>query len=389
MEQRGTGHALLCAREYIEEGSLLVVPGDTPLICADLLAGLVAAHEAAGADATVLTMRPSDPTGYGRVIRGADGFLDRIVEHRDAGIEELRVDEVNSGMYVLPGPRAVDILAQASPDNAQGEIYLTDVVQGLRRTGGRVAAHMTADADSVRGVNTRVELAAAQDLMRRRLLEHWMLEGVTIEDPASTYIDSSVELEADVLLLPFTSLRGRTRVAGGSVVGPGSTLVDTRVAEGCTVRHSYTDGAVLEAGSNVGPFAYLRPEAHLMEKAKAGAFVEVKKSTIGPGSKVPHLSYIGDATIGRDTNVGAGNITANYDGKRKHPTLIGDNVHTGSDVVFVAPVTIGNETTIGAGSIITRDVPDRALGIARCRQKNIPSYADRLEQPGEAEDNGD
>jgi bifunctional UDP-N-acetylglucosamine pyrophosphorylase/glucosamine-1-phosphate N-acetyltransferase len=198
-----------------------------------------------------------------------------------------------------------------------------------------------------------------------------------------------VELENDVRLLPFTSLRGRTRVARGSVIGPASTLVDTQVGESCTVRHSYTDGALLEAGANVGPFSYLRPEAHLLERAKAGAFVEVKKSTIGEGSKVPHLSYIGDTTIGRGTNIGAGNITANYDGRQKHPTVIGDNVHTGSDAVFVAPVTIGNDTTIGAGSVITKDVPEGALGIARCQQKNIPGYADRTKTSGEAKGHGD
>lgn len=379
LQQRpqGTGHAVLCAADWVLDGPLLVVPGDAPLVTRDVLLQLVSAHETARADATVLTMRLADPTGYGRIIRGADGLVDRIVEQRDAGLEELAVDEVNTGMYVLPGRATLDILRRVGTDNAQGEVYLTDVVAGLRREGARVAAHLTPDPNVALGVNTRVELAEAQAVMRARLLRHWMLEGVTIEDPSSTHIDAGVTLEADVRILPFTSLRGTTSVARGSIIGPGSTLVDTTVGEDATVRHSYTDGAILERGANVGPFSYLRPAAHLLEKSKAGAFVEVKKSTIGPGSKVPHLSYIGDATIGSNTNIGAGNITANFDGYRKHPTVIGDNVHTGSDTVFVAPVTIGNDSTIGAGSVITKDVPDGALGIARCRQKNILDYAER------------
>jgi bifunctional UDP-N-acetylglucosamine pyrophosphorylase / glucosamine-1-phosphate N-acetyltransferase len=257
-EQRGTGHAVLSAAELIPEGPLLVVPGDTPLITAEVLRELARAHAASAADATVLTMRLPDPAGYGRIIRGAEGLVERIVEHRDAGRQELAVDEVNAGMYLLPGRRTLELLEQVGSDNAQGEIYLTDVVSRLRLAGGRVAAHLTDDPLVALGVNTRTELAQAQSLMRDGLLHSWMLNGVTIDDPASTAIDVDVQLESDVRLLPFTSLLGRTRIAGGSVIGPGVTLIDTIVGPGCRITHSYAQGAVVEEGATVGPFAHLR-----------------------------------------------------------------------------------------------------------------------------------
>ncbi|MHB8867313.1 MAG: bifunctional UDP-N-acetylglucosamine diphosphorylase/glucosamine-1-phosphate N-acetyltransferase GlmU [Thermoleophilia bacterium] len=372
--QRGTGDALLAAAEHLGEGSVLVVPGDTPLLTSVILLGLIEARTNAGADAVVLTLVPPDPTGYGRVVRDGLGDVERIVEHRDATAAELELDEVNAAAYLLPGRETVEILRGLEADNEQGELYLTDVVGALRARGKRVAAHVAADYRDALGINTRVELADAQAVMRERILRRWMLLGVTVDDPASTHVDATVDLEPDVRILPFTSLRGRTRVARGSEIGPASTLVDTMVGSDCRVRHSYTDGAVLEAGAQVGPFSYLRPEAHLLEASKAGAFVEIKKSTVGRGSKVPHLSYIGDATIGTNTNIGAGNITANYDGRRKHRTIIGDNVKTGSDTVFVAPVTVGDGTTTGAGSVITKDIPEGALGIARARQRNIAHY---------------
>ncbi|MHB9150601.1 MAG: bifunctional UDP-N-acetylglucosamine diphosphorylase/glucosamine-1-phosphate N-acetyltransferase GlmU [Thermoleophilia bacterium] len=376
-EQRGTGDALLAAGAQLGGGHVLVLSGDTPLLTAEVLLELVEVWSSTGADAALLTLTPPDPTGYGRVVRGSEGLVERIVEHRDATPEELELREVNAAVYILPAGETLDLLRGLNRNNDQGELYLTDVIAGLRTRGARIAALRASDHRLALGINNRVELAEAQGIMRRRILESWMLAGVTIEDPSSTQIDAGVELEPDVRILPFSCLRGHTRVERGSEIGPGSTLIDTVVGAGGYVRHSYTDGAVLEAGARVGPFTYLRPQAHLLEGAKAGAFVEIKKSTVGRGSKVPHLSYIGDTEIGSDTNIGAGNITANYDGLHKHRTRIGDNVKTGSDAVFVAPVIVGDGATIGAGSIITKNVPAGALGIARTRQKNLLGYGQR------------
>jgi len=387
--QRGTGDALVAAAAYVGDGPVLVLSGDTPLVTTAMLRSFVSAHEQSAVDATVLTMHLERPDGYGRVVRDAAGDVAYIVEQRDATEAERAVCEVNAGMYVLPGRAALDILRGASTDNDQGELYITDVVAGLRRRGARVGAYLLADPAEALGVNSRVDLAEAQHIMRARICRDWMLAGVTIEDPGSTHIDATVRLESDVTILPFTCLRGSTTIGTGSEIGPGATLIDTQVGPGCRVRHSYTEGAVLDASASAGPFTYLRPDAHLGEAAKAGAFVEIKKSSIGPGSKVPHLSYIGDTTIGSATNIGAGNITANYDGRHKHATVIGDNVRTGSDTVFVAPVTIGDGATIGAGSIITKDVPAEALGIARCRQKNIRGYAGRSRGDGDVENDGE
>ncbi|MBU2600604.1 MAG: bifunctional UDP-N-acetylglucosamine diphosphorylase/glucosamine-1-phosphate N-acetyltransferase GlmU [Actinobacteria bacterium] len=375
--QRGTGDALLAADRCLGDGPVLVVPGDTPLLTSAVFQSLMQAYLSEEAAAAVLTMCPPDPSGYGRVVRGADGTVLRIVEHRDASVEELSIGEVNVGAFVLPARLSVDLLSRQDAANEQGEVYLTDVVAGLRELDQKVVAVPVEDHRVALGVNTRVELAEAQEHMRMRICVDWMLAGVTIEDPASTHIDATVTLEPDVRLLPFTCLRGATHIAARSEIGPSSTLVDTRVGADCRVRHSYTDGAVLEAGVQVGPFTYLRPEAHLADGAKAGAFVEIKKSRVGPGSKVPHLSYIGDTTIGKGTNIGAGNITANFDGREKHRTVIGDNVRTGSDTVFVAPVTVADGATTGAGSVVTKDVPAGALGIARARQHNILDYAAR------------
>ncbi len=291
--QRGTGDALLAAAGVLEDGLALVLAGDTPLVTGEVLLELVAAHEASGADATVLSMELDDPSGYGRVLRDSEGWVSRIVEHRDATAEERSVREVNAGMYVLPAGPAVEILARAGTDNAQGELYLTDVVSGLRARGSRVAAHATADPTVTLGVNSRLELAEAQTLMRRRLLERWMLEGVTVEDPASTHLDATVILAPDVRLLPFSCLRGRTVVGGGSEIGPSTTLLDTVVGEGCTVRHSYADRAVVEGESTVGPFSYLPPGARVQSGSSVDAFMEA-----GPGSVM--IGDVAGAALGRD-----------------------------------------------------------------------------------------
>lgn len=387
-EQLGTGHALLMASEEVEEGPMLVLSGDTPLLTGETLREFVGAHFSSGAQASMVTMELEDPTSYGRVMRAPGGEVERIVEHGDAGPGELAVKEVNAGAYILPATAVMEVLRSAGQENSQEEIYLTDAVTGLVERGAVVRAFPAADPGEFMGVNTRVELAEAQTSMRRRLCRGWMLAGVTMEDPASVYLDAGVQLAPDVRLLPNTILRGSTEVGRGSEVGPDCTLIDTVVGEECTVRHSYSEKAVLGNRVTVGPFAYLRPEARLEDESKAGTFVEIKKSRLGPKSKVPHLSYIGDTEIGTGTNIGAGNITANYDGREKHRTTIGDQVNTGSDTVLVAPVTIGDNVTIGAGSVITKDVPAGALGIARARQKNIQNYVPWSDARKETEEHG-
>ena len=360
-DQLGTGDAVRCAMPPLEgfTGDVLIVSGDTPLLTAELLGGLVDAHVAEGAAATAATFQIDQPGSYGRVIRDAAGI--RIVEAKDATPAELEVDEVNAGLYVFDADALRPALAGLTNDNAQGEYYLPDVVPAIAAAGGRASASLVADASLLLGVNTRVELAEAAQIIRDRIIEQHLLAGAGIVDPATTYIDADVELEADCVVHPYTILRGRTRLAAGAEAGPHSVLTDS----------------VLESDAQAGPFAHLRAGTHLHAGARVGAFAETKNTELGARSKIPHLSYIGDATVGEDTNIGAGNITANYDGVNKHRTTIGDRVRTGSDCVFVAPVEVGDDATTGAGSIITEDVPAEALGIARARQVNKEHYAKR------------
>lgn len=360
-DQLGTGDAVRCAMPPLEgfSGDVLIVSGDTPLLTAELLGGLVDAHVADGAAATAATFQIDQPGSYGRVIRDAAGI--RIVEAKDATPAELEVDEVNAGLYVFDADALRPALAGLTNDNAQGEYYLPDVVPAIAAAGGRVSASLVADASLLLGVNTRVELAEAAQIIRDRIIEQHLLAGAGIVDPATTYIDADVELEADCVVHPYTILRGRTRLATGAEAGPHSVLTDS----------------VLDSDAQAGPFAHLRAGSHLHAGARVGAFAETKNTELGARSKIPHLSYVGDATVGEDTNIGAGNITANYDGVSKHRTTIGDRVRTGSDCVFVAPVEVGDDATTGAGSIITEDVPAEALGIARARQVNKEHYAKR------------
>ena len=360
-DQLGTGDAVRCAMPPLEgfSGDVLIVSGDTPLLTAELLGGLVDAHVADGAAATAATFQIDQPGSYGRVIRDAAGI--RIVEAKDATPAELEVDEVNAGLYVFDADALRPALAGLTNDNAQGEYYLPDVVPAIAAAGGRVSASLVADASLLLGVNTRVELAEAAQIIRDRIIEQHLLAGAGIVDPATTYIDADVELEADCVVHPYTILRGRTRLATGAEAGPHSVLTDS----------------VLDSDAQAGPFAHLRAGTHLHAGARVGAFAETKNTELGARSKIPHLSYVGDATVGEDTNIGAGNITANYDGVSKHRTTIGDRVRTGSDCVFVAPVEVGDDATTGAGSIITEDVPAEALGIARARQVNKEHYAKR------------
>jgi bifunctional UDP-N-acetylglucosamine pyrophosphorylase / glucosamine-1-phosphate N-acetyltransferase len=365
-EPLGTGDAARSAEPALAgfEGDVLVLSGDTPMLTPELLRDLIETHRAEQAAATVLTAKPSDPGVYGRIVRGEDGSVLRIVEGTDASAEELAIDEINSSIYVFRSASLWPALARLQPKNVQGELYLTDTIGLLVEAGEKVAAHLAADPDEAEGVNTRVELARAAAVLRDRINEGHMLAGVTIVDPATTWIDPTVEIDEDATINPFTVLRGRTRVGSGAVIHPHTVAVDAEIG----------------AGANVGPFCYLRPGTSLGESSKAGTYVEIKNSRIGERTKVPHLSYIGDADIGDDTNIGAGAITANLGhrpGEPKKRTTIGSNVRTGIHNGFVAPVEVGDGAWIAAGSVINKDVPSGALGIARPRQENKEGYAAR------------
>jgi len=381
-QPRGTGDAVAAAAGELRAGeTVVVVMGDVPLVDAATLTALVAAHEAAGADATMLTAELDDPSGYGRVVRDFAGLLERVVETKaegDASPEQLAIREVNTGIYAFEGGALLAALASLDTDNAQGELYLPDVLPRMRESGGTIGAHIASDANVTLGINDRVDLAAVREIAQRRIHEDHMRAGVTIVDPASTTIDVQVQIGADTVVEPACFLLGATSVGERCTIGALTTVIDSQIGDEVTILRSHLDRARLGDRALVGPFAYLRPDAVLHERAKAGTFVEIKNSTIGAGTKVPHLSYIGDADVGEETNIGAGNITANYDGRTKHRTTIGARVHTSVDTAFVAPVTVGDDAFTGAGSVITEDVPPGALGIARERQRNVEGYAERV-----------
>ena len=395
-QQNGTGHAVRVALEALTQqvgelgGTVVVVPGDAPLLTTATLAALVERHEQAGAATTLLTAVLDDPTGYGRVVRDVEGVVTAVVEHKDADEATRALREVATGVYAFDAARLGEALRSLTTDNAQGEEYLTDVV-GLHRSAGLpVAAAVARDAGETMGVNDRVQLSQARRLLRDRLLEAHMRAGVTVVDPLTTWLDVDVELAADVVLEPGCSLQGATRVAAGAVVGPDTTLVDCVVGEGASVVRSHCLGAEIGDGADVGPFTYLRPGTRLGTRSKAGAFVEMKASTVGEGSKVPHLSYIGDTTVGAGSNIGAATVTVNYDGRRKHRTTIGDDVRIGSDTMLVAPVTVADGAYTAAGSVITSDVPAGALGVGRAKQRNIEGWVARRRgtptPPGQQDD---
>ncbi|MEA2296867.1 MAG: bifunctional UDP-N-acetylglucosamine pyrophosphorylase / glucosamine-phosphate N-acetyltransferase [Solirubrobacteraceae bacterium] len=380
-QPRGTGDAVRAAAAFLHpEVPVVVLSGDVPLITAEAIEALVTAHNRAQAAATMATMILDDPTGYGRVVRAPDGTVERVVETKqpgDATPEQLAIDEVNTGIFCFDGGALIGALEQVTADNAQGEYYLPDVLPILRAEGRTVAAHVIEDPTLTLGINDRADLASVRVHAQARVHEVLMRAGVTIVDPLSTAIDADVTIGQDTVVEPGSVLKGRTTIGEDCVIGPHTTIDDSTIANGVTIRHSYLDRALVHDGASVGPFAYLRPGATLMPGAKAGTFVEVKNSTVGPGSKVPHLSYIGDADIGAGSNLGAATITANYDGTHKHRTTIGDGVRTGVDTTLVAPVTLGDGAYTGAGSVITEDVPPAALGIARERQTNVDGYAER------------
>ncbi|MFE2152027.1 bifunctional UDP-N-acetylglucosamine diphosphorylase/glucosamine-1-phosphate N-acetyltransferase GlmU [Streptomyces lavendulae] len=386
-EQNGTGHAVRMALEELGgpvDGTVIVVCGDTPLLTGETLAQLAATHGADGNAVTVLTAEVPDSTGYGRIVRDpATGAVTAIVEHKDATDAQRAIREINSGVFAFDGNLLADALGKVRTDNSQGEEYLTDVLGILREAGHRVGAAVGTDHRQILGINNRVQLAEARALLNARLLERAMLAGVTVVDPAGTFVDVTVTFGQDALIHPGTQLLGATHIAEGAEVGPNTRLKDTRVGAGARVDNTVADGAVIGEQASVGPFAYLRPGTNLGLKAKAGTYVEMKNATIGEGTKVPHLSYVGDATIGEYTNIGAASVFVNYDGEHKHHTTVGSHCKTGSDNMFVAPVTIGDGAYTAAGSVITKDVPPGALAVARGQQRNIEGWVAR-KRPGSA-----
>ncbi len=386
----GTGGAVRVAAELIGSSETVVVlSGDHPLISAEIVAALLSAHQEAGAAATVMTTVLEEPGSYGRIVRDDRGELARIVEAKepgDASAEELAIKEINTGTYAFAAAPLAEALARIGNDNAQGEYYLGDVLPLIRADGLTVAAHQTADRGVTLGVNNRVDLAVAEAAARERILERHMLAGVTIVDSSSTWVDADVVIGADVRLEPGTLLRGRTEVGEGSVIGPHTTLIDATLGRRVGAPHSYLVECDVLDGCTIGPFAHLRPGTRLRDGAKAGSFVEIKNSEVGERSKVPHLSYVGDATIGADSNLGAGAITANYDGSRKHRTVVGDHVRIGVDTMMVAPVDIGDRAYTGAGAVIRSDVPPGSLAVSAGAQRNIADYSERKAQPSEEED---
>ena len=378
----GTGHATQLALDGLQAtGTILVLAGDTPMLTGASLAQLLEEHHAGGFTASVLTAEHPDPTGYGRIIRGDDDSLLRIVEERDADEIQRDILEVNSGVYAFDAVKLAGAIGKLKNNNSQGELYLTDVIEILRNEGGKIAAVLIEDFIEILGVNDRVQLAESAALLRDRINEDLMRAGVTIVDPLSTWVDSTATVASDVVLMPGTAISGKTTVATGAVIGPRTTLVDCTVGIGARVIESRATESIIGEGANVGPFTYLRPGTKLLPHSKVGAYVEMKNATLGEGSKVPHLSYVGDAVIGEGSNIGAATIFVNYDGVEKHYTVVGDHVRIGSDSMLVAPVTIGDGAYTAAGSVITEDVPPGAIGVGRAKQRNVIGWVLR-KRPG-------
>ncbi len=377
-EQRGTGHAVQVALEALDgptlDGTVLVTYGDVPLLTSETLAGLLEDHRSSGQSVTVLSAELVDPNGYGRIVRDADGFVVAIREDRDADGVERAICEVNSGVVAVDAKFLRDAVTRLAPANAQGELYLTDIVSLAVEDGLPVGAHVLEDVWQTEGVNDRAQLARLGRELNRRLTTHWMSEGVTIVDPETTWIDSAVVLALDVTIHPGTQLLGATVVASGATIGPDTTLRNVEVGADATIIRTHANDAVVGAGATVGPFAYLRPGTEIGAGGKIGTFVEAKNAQLGAGAKVPHLSYIGDAEIGDGANVGAGTIVANYDGVKKHRTKVGKHARTGSNNVFVAPVTIGDGAYTGGGTVVRDDVPPGALATSAGPQRTMEGW---------------
>ena len=389
-EPDGTGGAMRAALDAIAaSGEVVVLSGDHPLVDAPMIEALLATHRDTGAAATVMTVEMDEPGSYGRIVRADDGSVERIVETKhpeSVPAEILAIREVNTGTYCFAGALFAAALGRITNDNEPGEYYLGDVLPLLRADGARVSAHVAPDANANLGVNNRADLALVTAEARRQILHRHMLAGVTIVDPASTWIDADVDIAPDATIEPGTALRGATTVGPDSVIGPHTTATDARIGASSTVLRSHLTDCEVGNGCEVGPFSYLRPGARLADGSKAGAFVEIKNSEIGEGAKVPHLSYVGDADVAAGANLGASTITANYDGKAKHRTKIGEGARIGVHTSLVAPVSVGDDAYTGAGAVIRDDVPDGALGVSDAKQRNIEGYTKRREQESREED---
>ncbi|KUN78423.1 bifunctional N-acetylglucosamine-1-phosphate uridyltransferase/glucosamine-1-phosphate acetyltransferase [Streptomyces griseoruber] len=386
-QQNGTGHAVRIALEELGsrvDGTVVVVCGDTPLLTGATLSALAATHHGDGNAVTVLTAEVPDATGYGRIVRDeVTGAVTAIVEHKDASDAQRAIREINSGVFAFDGALLADALKKVRTDNSQGEEYLTDVLGILREAGHRVGASVAADHREIAGINNRVQLSEARRILNDRLLTAAMLSGVTVIDPATTWVDVTVTFEQDAVVHPGTQLLGATHLGEGAQVGPNSRLTDTVVGAGARVDNAVSYSSHIGAGASVGPYAYLRPGTRLGAKGKIGTYVETKNASIGEGTKIPHLSYVGDATIGEYSNIGAASVFVNYDGQDKHHTTVGSHCRTGSDNMFVAPVTVGDGAYTAAGSVITKDVPPGSLAVARGQQRNIEGWVAR-KRPGSA-----
>ncbi len=378
-EQLGTGHAVMQTAEALKgfSGTALILCGDTPLLDGEELKNFCEAHQASGAAATVLTAIMDDPFGYGRIIRDADGNVQGIVEQKDATEEQKAIREINTGIYCMECPQMFDVLATLTNDNAQGEYYLTDVLQKLNAAGAKVGGISTADSDMVMGINSRKQLSVAESVMRQRILDKLMDAGVTIMDPASTFIEASVKIGRDTIIYPYTWLEGSTEIGEDCEIGPNARFTNVKIGDDNHLQFIYGHDCEVKSHVTAGPYVHLRPDTIIGDKVKIGNYVEVKNSNIGTGTKLPHLTYIGDSDIGSGVNMGCGCITVNYDGKKKHRTVIGDNAFVGCNTNLVAPVTVQANTYIGAGSTITKEVPENALAIARAHQKNIEGWAEK------------
>ncbi len=383
--QNGTGHAVQCALEQLEgfHGTVVVTNGDVPLLTSATLSALVDAHTAVPTAVTVLTMRLEDPTGYGRIVRNSEGEVTAIVEQKDADDTTRAINEVNSGVFAFDSDILRSALTLLSPDNAQGELYLTDVLGIARNQGHPVRAHTADDARELAGVNDRVQLADAGVELNRRTVEAAMRSGATIVDPRSTWIDVEVTVGRDVVIHPGTQLQGTTSIGDRAEIGPDTTLSNVTVHAGASVVRTHGSDSEIGENATVGPFTFIRPGTVLGPEAKLGGFVEAKKAIIGRGSKVPHLTYVGDATIGEESNIGASSVFVNYDGVNKHHTTIGSHVRTGSDTMFIAPVTVGDGAYSGAGTVIKDDVPPGALAVSGGHQRNIEGWVQK-KRPGTA-----
>ena len=379
-EQLGTGHAVIQAAEFLKgkKGTTLVISGDTPLLTTETLDNLFEYHQGKGASATILTAHAEDPTGYGRILRDHVGIVDRIVEQKDATPEEAHVKEINTGTYCFDNELLFDALENLNTDNAQGEYYLTDIIEILKSNGKNVAAYQTNDFNESLGVNDRVALAEANRLMRERINRQHMMNGVTFVDPQSTYIDADIQIGAETVIEPGVYLKGQTVIGENCLITSQSQIEDSVIEDNVIIKSSVVEQSIVRNGADVGPFAHLRPKAEIAEKAHVGNFVEVKNATIGEGTKVGHLTYVGDATLGKDINVGCGVVFVNYDGKNKHHTTVGDHSFIGSSSNIVSPVEIGAHSIIAAGSTITENVSEHEMAIARSRQVNKENYAKKF-----------